>query len=75
MEFRYLFLLLFFFGIASFSPEIGKVLDNSSASINDLREGDIITRINEREIKTFNDISRKLTTYGIKKRQIIHSSF
>ena len=52
-----LFCLLFFFGIASFSPEIGKVLENSSASINDLREGDIITRINDKEIKTFSDIA------------------
>ena len=55
-----LFFLLFFFGIASFSPEIGKVLDNSSASINDLREGDIIARINDREIKTFSDIAKAI---------------
>ena len=31
-----------FFGIISFSSEIGKVLDNSPAEINDLRVGDII---------------------------------
>ena len=26
-------------------------------------------------LKTFNDISRKLVAYGVKKRQIIHSNF
>ncbi|MBO6470504.1 MAG: site-2 protease family protein [Pelagibacteraceae bacterium] len=53
-----LFCILFFFGIATFSPEVGKVLENSPASMNDIREGDIISRVNGYEIKDFSDISR-----------------
>ena len=52
-----LFCILFFFGIAAFSPEVGKVLENSPASMNDIREGDIIARVNDYEIKEFGDIS------------------
>jgi len=52
-----LFCILFFFGIATFSPEVGKVLENSPASMNDIREGDIVTRVNGYEIKNFSDIS------------------
>ena len=51
-------MFIIFFGIATFSPEVGKVLENSPASINDIREGDIIARVNGYEIKEFSDISR-----------------
>ena len=44
----------------SFSPEVGKVLDNSPASINDIREGDIIARINNINIKKFTDIAQAI---------------
>ncbi len=53
-----IFCILFFFGIVAFSPEVGKVLENSPASINDIREGDIIARVNDYEIKEFRDISK-----------------
>ena len=53
-----LFCILFFFGITTFSPEVGKVIENSPASINDIREGDVIVRVNDYEIKQFSDISR-----------------
>ena len=52
-----LFFILFFFGIISFSSEIGKVLDNSPAEINDLRVGDIITEVNGYKINSFDEIS------------------
>ena len=54
------FCFLFFFGIATFTPEIGKIIDNSPASIYDLREGDIITRINDNDIKKFSDIPKAI---------------
>ena len=53
-----LFCILFFFGIATFSPEVGKVIENSPASMNDIRRGDIIARVNGYEIKEFSDISK-----------------
>ena len=39
--------IFFFFGIASFEPIIGKVLENSSAKENDLRVNDIIITVND----------------------------
>ena len=55
-----LFFILFFFGIISFSSEIGKVLDNSPAEINDLRVGDIITEVNGYKINSFDEISNAI---------------
>ena len=51
-----LFFILFFFGISNFTPEIGKVIDNSAAFQNDLRKGDFIKEINEIKINKFSDI-------------------
>ncbi|SVB19504.1 uncharacterized protein METZ01_LOCUS172358 [marine metagenome] len=69
-----LFCILFFFGIASFSPEVGKVLDNSPASMNDIREGDIITRVNGYEIKEFSDISRSFDKTNFISIEIIRNN-
>ncbi|MDC0232926.1 site-2 protease family protein [Pelagibacteraceae bacterium] len=55
-----LFSIFFFFGIASFSPIIGKVLDNSSAAENDLRVNDIIISVNDIQIYEFSDIPKAL---------------
>ena len=51
-----LFCIFFFFGIATFAPIIGNVLDNSPAKLNDLRVNDIIISVNDNEIFEFNDI-------------------
>ena len=40
-----LFCIFFFFGIATFAPIIGNVLDNSPAKLNDLRVNDIIISV------------------------------
>ena len=53
-----LFCILFFFGIATFSPEVGTVVENSPASMNDIRKGDVISRVNGYKIKEFSDISK-----------------
>ena len=45
-----LFCIFFFFGIASFLPIIGKVIDNSSAQKNDLRVNDVIISVNNSKI-------------------------
>ena len=50
-------LILFFFGIVSFSPIIGKVIENSPAEINGLIQGDKIININNNYIENFSDIS------------------
>jgi len=55
-----LFCILFFFGIATFSPEVGKVIENSPAAINDIKEGDIIVLVNDYKIKKFDDIARAI---------------
>ena len=55
-----LFSIFFFFGIASFAPIIGKVLENSSAEENDLRVNDIIISVNDSQIYEFSDIPKAL---------------
>jgi regulator of sigma E protease len=55
-----LFSIFFFFGIATFLPIVGKVMDNSSAQINDLRVNDIIISVNNSEIYEFSDIPKAL---------------
>ena len=55
-----LFCIFFFFGIATFLPFIGSVMQNSPASINDLREGDKIIEINNYKINEFSDISKAI---------------
>ena len=52
-----LFFVLFFFGIVNFAPIIGNVLENSPASNNDIQKGDIVARVNEKDIKYFSDIA------------------
>ena len=52
-----IFFIFFFFGIVNFAPIIGSVIDKSSASINDIREGDIITNVNNQDIEYFSDIA------------------
>lgn len=55
-----LFITMFFIGIASFSNVVGSVMDNSAASLNDIRKGDIINLINNQSIKEFSDIPRAI---------------
>ncbi len=69
-----LFCILFFFGIATFSPEVGKVLENSPASMNDIREGDIISRVNGYEIKEFSDISKTLDKTNFVSIEIVRNN-
>ena len=58
-----LFSIFFFYGIVYFSPVVGKVFDNSPASINDIRTGDVIASINNIEIEKFSDISKAIKNY------------
>ena len=60
-----LFSILFFFGVASYSPEIGEIVKESPADLNDIRKGDIINKINGHEIKEFSDIPVALNNYII----------
>tara|TARA_Y100000768_G_C23932005_1_gene660572 strand:+ start:173 stop:1201 length:1029 start_codon:yes stop_codon:yes gene_type:complete len=55
-----LFCIFFFFGIATFLPIIGKVIDNSAAEENDLRVNDVIISVNNFHIDEFSDIPRAL---------------
>ena len=52
-----LFCMLFFFGIVNFAPIVGKVIDNSPAYNNDIQKGDIVVRVNEKNIIYFSDIA------------------
>ena len=55
-----LFCIFFFFGIATFLPIIGKVMDTSAAQENDLRENDLIISVNNLQIDEFSDIPKAL---------------
>ena len=55
-----LFSIFFFFGIASFLPIIGKVMDDSAAKENDLRVNDFIISVNNLKIDEFSDIPKAL---------------
>ena len=55
-----LFSIFFFFGIASFLPIIGKVMDDSAAKENDLRVNDVIISVNNLRIDEFSDIPKAL---------------
>ena len=55
-----LFSIFFFFGIASFLPIIGKVMDDSAAIENDLRVNDVIISVNNLKIDEFSDIPKAL---------------
>ncbi|MBD1147917.1 site-2 protease family protein [Pelagibacterales bacterium SAG-MED31] len=55
-----LFSIFFFFGIASFLPIIGKVIDDSAAKENDLRVNDVIISVNNLQIDEFSDIPKAL---------------
>ncbi len=55
-----LFFIFFFFGIATFLPIIGSVMENSPASKNDLRPGDKILQINNIKLKEFIDIPKAI---------------
>ncbi len=55
-----LFCIFFFFGIVTFSSEVGKVIENSPASLNDIKQGDIINQVNGYKINEFGDISKAI---------------
>ena len=55
-----LFSIFFFFGIVTFIPIIGKVLDTSAAQENDLRVNDVIISVNNIQIDEFSDIPKAL---------------
>ena len=55
-----LFCIFFFFGIATFLPIIGKVLETSAAAENDLKVNDVIISVNETQIVEFSDIPKAL---------------
>ena len=55
-----LFIIMFFIGISTFSNEIGRVMDNSPASLNDIRKGDIVKSVNAHAIEEFIDIPKAI---------------
>ena len=55
-----LFCIFFFFGILSFLPIVGTVMDNSAAQENDLRVNDVIISVNNVQVDEFTDIPRAL---------------
>ena len=55
-----LFSIFFFLGTVTFLPIIGSVIENTPASLNDLRTGDKILEINNYKIKEFIDISKAI---------------
>ena len=56
----FLLITLFFVGIVSYTSEVGEVMKDSPASINDIQKGDIITSINNQIINEFNDIPKAI---------------
>ena len=52
-----LFFIFFFFGIVNFSSVIGGIVKDSPAELNGIQEGDIVVRINDKNIEYFSDIA------------------
>ncbi len=69
-----LFSIMFFFGIATFSNIVGKVLDNTSASINDIRVGDVISNIDSNIISEFSDIPNAIANKKFLNIEIIRDN-
>lgn len=69
-----LFCVLFFFGIVNFVPIVGNVLENSAAYHNDIQKGDIVVRVNEKDIKYFNDIASAIKNTDRIKIDIIRNN-
>ena len=55
-----LFFIMFFLGFTSFPNIIGKVMDGSPASIEDIRKDDIVYSINSIDINEFSDIPKAI---------------
>tara|TARA_Y100000590_G_scaffold233358_1_gene262854 strand:+ start:5035 stop:6069 length:1035 start_codon:yes stop_codon:yes gene_type:complete len=69
-----LFCIFFFLGIVNYAPTIGKVLDNTPAKINDLKEGDTIVSINNKNIQFFNDIPKIIKNVNNVKIELIRKN-
>ncbi len=54
----FLYFCIALMGSNALSPEIGKVLENSPAQKAGLQSGDVIVRINQTDIQTWNDLSK-----------------
>tara|TARA_Y100000588_G_C14169328_1_gene888392 strand:+ start:279 stop:1313 length:1035 start_codon:yes stop_codon:yes gene_type:complete len=69
-----LFFVLFFFGVINFLPIVGEVLEDSPAYNNDIKKGDLIVKINEKNIRYFNDISFAIQNQSLIKINIIRDN-
>ena len=69
-----LFIIMFFIGIPSFSSEIGDIMDDSPAFLNDIRKGDIIKSVNSHIIKNFIDIPKAIGKDNFVSIQIIRNN-
>ena len=69
-----LFIILFFFGISSYSPEIGNVLKDSPAERNEIKIGDTILKINDENIYQFSDIPRYINKQKNIKLEILRNN-
>ena len=69
-----LFIIMFFIGISTFSNEIGGVMDNSPAFINDIRKGDIVTSVNSHVIEEFIDIPKAIGKNNFVSIEIIRNN-
>ncbi len=69
-----LFLILIFYGITIFTSEVGDVLNNSPASLNDIRKGDIILSINDNPIDDFREIEKYIYDNEIIKVDLLRNN-
>ena len=69
-----LFSVLFFLGVVNFTPFIGSVLEDSPAYHNDIKEGDLVVRVNNKNIKVFSDIASAINNTNRIKLEIIRNN-
>ena len=69
-----LFSVLFFLGVVNFTPIIGSVLEDSPAYHNDIKEGDLVVRVNKKNIKFFSDIASAISNSKRIKLEIIRNN-
>ncbi len=73
-----LYIAIGILGVNALSPTIGKILPNSPAAISKLKKGDLVIKIDNHNIKTWNDLSgiikmsKQTLTFYVKRDNLIY---
>lgn len=65
-----LYWLLFMMGVVGLKPIVGNVVENSPAAASRIRSGDVIQKINNKDVSTWQDVRWLLLQESLKNKQI-----